>query len=123
MNWKRLLWQGILFWIVLFVLISIVMFLPFLAGKIVIQNIIVFIIDIVAAFIFATWYFQKAKGGIGNGIIFGIGILLIGIILDMIITVPLYVNSYIEYFSMWTLYLGILLVIITCAIAGAMKKN
>jgi len=54
-----------------------------------------------------------------EGLRLGVIALIIGTILDVIITVPLFVKSYVVYFTSWTLYFGYVELLLLTILAGA----
>lgn len=118
MNIKRALLFGVLFWVFVFVIISIIMFIPTLSGRQLTQSIIFWVVNIPLVLLLAKWYFKKVSPTIKNGVTLGVITLLVATILDLIITVPLFVKSYSAFYSNWTLYIGYAEVIILCALAG-----
>lgn len=100
-DWKMATILGIIFWVLIFVVVSVMMFgLPNLYKDwwTLITN--PFLV------IFCAWmYFKSVKGKLKDGIILGIYWIILGTILDLLITVPLFVKSY-SFFSSWMLWLG-----------------
>ncbi|MFH1404542.1 MAG: hypothetical protein ABIH21_00395 [Patescibacteria group bacterium] len=116
---------GILWWILIFVEVSIIGFIPALAERTdtsFIFNsagwIIHFIAVIVIGLVIAYFAFRSNKGGYINGIKLGVIMLIIATILDIIITVPLFVKDYGMFFADWKLWLGILLGILAIAVGA-----
>jgi hypothetical protein len=69
------------------------------------------------------FYFNKKgiRKGFGEGIAVGIVFAIVGIVLDAIITVPLFTKSY-SFFSDPYLWVGIVEGIVIVGVVGALKK-
>ncbi|MFZ2189621.1 MAG: hypothetical protein WA057_00330 [Candidatus Magasanikiibacteriota bacterium] len=118
MNFKRMIGFGIMFWIIAFVVLSIIMFLPWLVEKSLLVNIIWWILEIPIVLFWAKAYFKADAPTVKKGFLLGIFALVIGTILDMIFTIPLFVKSYVVYYSTWTLYVGYAWLILLATYAG-----
>jgi hypothetical protein len=109
---------GIIFWVFVFVIFSVLMFLPSLADKTNTQYIILWILEIPLTIALAKWYFLKVYPSIKHGFLLGLVALLISTILDMAVTVPLFVKDFVGYYTNWHLYIGYALVWLICIWAG-----
>lgn len=126
MSFKKIFVLGVLFWVIIFVAISVVIFLPFLETRTLIQAGIIWIVDAIVTAALARSYFKQVQPGIGSGFIFGVGILVISTILDLIISVPLFIKDYGLFFNDWTLWVGwgvIIVFSILTAMAWPPKKD
>ena len=113
---------GILFWLLIFLEISITMI------GLKLSNLIVYIIHYILMIpiaILCAWLYCKNKDKT-NGFLLGLFIVIIGIILDMIITVPLFIipqgGSYAVYFSNFYLIAGLIEGIIIIGIYKTLSK-
>jgi hypothetical protein len=68
-------------------------------------------------------YFSQVSGKALDGLVIGIYWLIIGTILDLIITVPLFVKSYSGYYSNWMLWLGFALSVIAAIVSPLIFKK
>ena len=71
------------------------------------------------------WYFKGkgVKNGAGQGFLLGIMMMLTGIVLDLIITAPIFAKvGYSGFFGDVYRWIGIVEAVIITTIAGAMKK-
>lgn len=122
MKLLRVISCGALLWVLIFFEVSILMFgLKLQAGQTyyIIHYIASGIIALIAAFI----YFRgKVKGGFKEGLLVGIIFAITGIILDSIITIPLFNNFDYSFFLDAYLLFGILEGIIIITIVGMFKK-
>jgi len=116
MKFGRALAVGILIWVLIFVEWSILIFLPVVKDSLTMQYIIHYIVLIVWALIGAHLYY-KSKDKI-NGFVLGFVFLIIGIILDAIITMPLFIipqgRGYADFFldfMMWIGYIELIIVV------------
>ena len=121
MNWKKLIGFGFLFWAIMFIVWSVLVFIPGLGETW--QWVIGLVANGVAAFFLAHWYFCKAESkGFSKGLLFGLIILVIAAILDSVISVPLFIKEgHAAFFSQWLLWLGFVVVLIFSGVAGACK--
>ena len=111
-NWLLATSTGLLNWILIFVVLSIVMFIPTVGNY---TNYLSFVFVPILAAICAFLYFRRTDGTILHGVILGVYYLIIGLILDLIVTIPLFVKSY-SFFSDWTLWVGYAETIFACVI-------
>jgi hypothetical protein len=104
----KLIEAGILLWVLIFAEISITMI--GLKFSNLVSYIIHYIVLIPLALLCAKFYY-KSKDKI-NGFLLGFFIVLIGIILDCLITVPLFImpagGNYMTYFSQFYLIVGLI---------------
>ncbi len=121
MNIKRAIVIGIALWVTIFFEVSILMFgFGLTTGTLyyVLHYIIVTIFLVVAT----LFYFKKKKGSWKEGLLFGIVGTITGIILDALITVPLFVKDYSQFFSLSMLF-GYTYSLAIPTIVGALKKK
>ncbi|MFA7244883.1 MAG: DUF5367 family protein [Candidatus Magasanikbacteria bacterium] len=109
---------GLFLWIFIFVIISVLMFLPGVKDSDLFQNLILWVLLIPFVMLLAKWYFRKDEPTSKKGLMLGIVAVLVGTLLDMIITVPVFVKSFSVYYSDWTLYIGMLEVLVLTTYAG-----
>lgn len=119
LNWKPVVGLGILLWLLIFVEISVVMFMPVLAGMETVQKVIHLALLPVLVLICGRIYFRKrkVKSAVRVGLFTGIVWLIIGTILDLIVTVPLF--SGFELFMQWNLWLGYLEVLVFTIVSAS----
>ena len=120
-NWKTGLLWGFLLWIFIFVEWSILIFLPWVKDHKFVQWIIHFIVLIFLVIICVSQYFKKVKATTKEGFLVGVYFLIIGNVLDLIITVPLFIKSYGLFYSSWPLWLGFLELIVVSTLVGYWK--
>ena len=118
MNYKRALGFGALLWIFVFVAISILMFIPGLKDNQLRIQIAWWILEIPIVLFMAKWYFKADTPTAKKGFLLGVVGLVVGNILDMVITVPLFVGSYVEFYGSWMLYVGFVLLPALTTFAG-----
>ncbi len=121
MNLKRAILTGALLWVLIFFEISILMFGLGLEGITI--NIVNYIVLIALASISAIIYFKgkNIKAGLKEGFILGVFYVIVGVILDAIITVPLFVKDY-SFFIDIFLIIGLIETIVITSIIGLIKK-
>ncbi len=125
-NYKKATLGGILLWVLIFVTWSIIIFLPpFKDGaNMMWQYIIHYVLLILWIWIVAKMYFGKAKASLKEGIMAGIYFLIIGAILDLIITVPLFIEGdYTGFFGQWEMWIAYVELIVLMAIFGAIMTK
>jgi hypothetical protein len=123
MNLKRAIAFGVLCWVLIFFEVSILMFgLQLETG--IGYYIIHYILAAVLIALTAALYFggkNVNKKGFVEGVIVGLIFVVVGIILDAIITVPLFVKDY-SFFLDVMMLIGYLETIIVAGIVGAIKR-
>ena len=126
MRTNRVIWVSILFWILIFVEVSVLMALFGLDNNSniysltsIIQKIIHFILLIPITYLACKIYYQK-KDNL-NGYVFGLLMILIGNILDILITIPLFVKSF-SFYNIW-LFIGLIEVAVLSGIFGKKMKK
>ncbi len=119
MNIKRAILTAILLWVLIFFEVSILMFGLKLQGTI--YYAIHFVLLVLLVSISALIYFRKVKGNLTEGLVLGVIYVIVGVILDAIVTVPLFIKDY-SFFIQWDLLLGLLEIIIISTIIGLTRK-
>jgi hypothetical protein len=121
MKLKRAISFGALLWVLIFFEVSILMFGLKLEPSALYYT-IHYILLAALTFGVAWLYFKgKIEAGIKEGLLVGIVCLLTGIVLDVIITIPLFVKSY-SFFADIYLWIGFLETIVIFAIIGKIKE-
>ncbi len=123
MNCKRQIKFGVMLWILVFVIYSIILFLPFLQGQELLQSVIFWVINIPVVLFLSKWFFKEVKPTWKRGLQLGICAIIIGTVLDLLITqlfIPgTYQDFLKEFYGNWMLYVGFLEVIVITTLAGA----
>ena len=104
MKTLRAIGSGALLWILIFFEVSILMF-GFKLSSGPLYYLIHYVMMLVFTVICANIYFKKGQVGLKQGILAGLVMLITGIVLDIAITVPLFVKSW-YYFMHPELLLG-----------------
>lgn len=118
MNFKKAFLFGVILWVFIFAIFSIVMFIPWFIDRTLAQYIVLWILEIPVTLALAKWYFSGQNSTWKKGLQLGLAGIVVGTLLDMIITVPLFVRSYYLYYTSWMLYAGYVLVLVLCVYAG-----
>ena len=121
MNIKRAIFSGALLWVLIFFEVSILMFgFGLEAGRN--YYIIHYILLAVLSLISAVVYFggKKVKKGFGEGFLVGIVFVIAGLVLDAVITVPLFIKDY-SIFADPYLWAGIIEALVVVVIVGVVK--
>jgi len=118
---KRAVLYGALLWVLIFFEVSILMF------GIGLKNdpyyVIHYMFAVLLVAIVTALYFKKRKANFEKGVLAGVVFAITGILLDLVITVPLFVRDYSLMFLDFMLWAGIVLGIITAGIVGAIKEK
>ncbi len=130
-NIKKQLGYGVLMWLIIFVSMSIIGFTPALATMSdagfelnAWGYTAHFIVLTVLVWVLTNMYFKSVKKGkFEDGIKAGAVIVLTGVLLDIIITIPLFVKDYALYFSDYLLWAGILYAILLFGIFASVERN
>ena len=123
-NCKSAIMWGVILWVLIFAVFSVIMFAPQLAGKTSMQRALELIIAMPVLVSFTAYMALKGTNPTAkDGIMVGICFVVISTILDLIITVPLFVKSYATFYSDWALYAGMLETIIFGGIMGYYLGN
>ncbi len=119
--WRAVL-TGALIWVLVFFEVSILMFGFKLNPPSSLYYIIHYVAFVIFVILASLIYFRKAKAGVGEGLILGITFILVGIVLDSIITIPLFMNLDYSFLIGEEMLVGYVISLIICAIVGALKK-
>ena len=120
MNLKRAILTGVLSWVLIFFEVSILMFGFGITD--VNKSPVHYILIIITIAIPALIYFNKARAGLKQGLLLGMVFVVVGLILDSIITIPLFIKSY-SFFLDPYLIIGFLEGLAVTIIIGAIKKK
>ncbi|MBT3419206.1 MAG: hypothetical protein HN726_02435 [Candidatus Magasanikbacteria bacterium] len=128
MKLSRTLAFGVMLWISIFVLYSILLSLPFLGGRDVLLHVVFWILLIPIVIGLTKWYFKAGEPRISRGLVLGLSSIVIGVLLDVLITVPFFLvpqtqggtfaDGALLLFGDWKLYIGFVEVILLCLWAG-----
>ena len=123
-NCKSAIMWGVLLWVLIFAVFSVIMFAPQLAGKTSVQRALELIVAMPVLSAFAAYMALKGtKPTAKDGIMVGICFVVVSTVLDILITVPLFVKSYATFYSDWALYVGFLEVVLIGGIVGHYLKE
>lgn len=118
MNLKRAVGFGAMLWILIFVVWSVLMFAPWFKDGEMRIYVTHWILLVPMVLLLAKWYFKAVPPTLKRGLFLGLIGLATGAVLDMIITVPLFVKSYALYYGDWRQWVGFALSVLLCVIAG-----
>jgi hypothetical protein len=118
MNIKRAIGFGAMLWILIFVVWSVLMFAPWFKDGEMRIYVTHWILLVPMVWLLAKWYFKATPPTWIKGLYLGLIGLATGTVLDLVITVPLFVKSYAGYYSDWRLWVGFALSVALCLIAG-----
>jgi len=118
MNLKRLIIFSVSVWLLVFFIFSILMFTPWFKDSQLRIQATWWILEIPIILLLSKWYFKMDAPTIKKGFLLGISALIIGGILDLIITVPFFVKSISVFYSNWLMYIGMIWMIVLTTYAG-----
>jgi|SRR3989338_2964530 len=123
MNWNRGFYFGVLLWVLIFFEVSILMFGFNLGADDVAYYILHYIFVAIFVILASLFYFRghRIKRDIREGLLLGVYFAVIGIVLDAIITVPLFVKDY-SFFLDAGLLAGYLEIIVISGIVGCVRE-
>lgn len=124
MKLVRAIGCGVLLWILIFFEVSILVFGLKLPQTAVTYYSAHFVFLLLFTLLVSAGYFwdRTIKGGFKEGVILGVLVLFTGIILDVAITIPLFIKDY-RFLLRTDILIGYLTVLITTTIVGwAMRK-
>lgn len=119
-NYKSATLWAVILWVLIFAGISVLMFTPALAGKQAVQDALEVVVLLPAVILFSSYMYLKGakKPAIKEGLALGVYFVIIATILDVLITIPLFVKSYGALYGKWTVWAGFLETVIFSAAAG-----
>lgn len=128
MNWKKSILLGILLWVIIFFEVSILMFGFNLKSPEISYYILHGILITIFYILAVLYYFSgKVKKGFGQGILLSIVLIIVEVILDSIITIPLFIvpngGSYSSFLLSKEMLLSYLWFFIIASTIGYMKKK
>jgi len=119
MNIKKAVLFGLILWMLIFVEVSIEMFA--IASESTQQIVHVIVLPILVV-ICSILYFKKEKKSAAEGLLLGVIFLAVGTVLDLIITIPLFVKSFSTFYGNFELWFGFVEVLVFCALIGAVDR-
>ncbi|MFA6088902.1 MAG: hypothetical protein WC755_03485 [Candidatus Woesearchaeota archaeon] len=123
MKFIRALGVGILLWVLIFIEVSILKFgLKLSEGPI--YYVIHYVLLAILVLFSTTMYFKsaKTKASLNEGLLVGIIFVIIGTLLDIAITVQLFIGDY-SFFNNPYLWTGLVEIVIISGITGRSKDN
>ncbi len=117
LKWKPATLLAVLLWVLIFAEMSILMFIPILKDNSLMQRILHLIILPFLVLLCAYMYFKDKKADMKDGLVLGVWFLIIGTVLDLAITIPLFVKSF-SFYKALSLWIGFLEVLVFASIAG-----
>ncbi len=119
MKYLRAVGFGVMLWVGIFVIISILMFTPGIKDHPIVLHIIYYVLFIPLVLLLAKWYFRGTMPTARQGFLLGLIGLAIGTLLDLAITVPFFIHSYRDFYTDVYLYIGYAEVLLLATLAGA----
>ncbi|MFA4830671.1 MAG: hypothetical protein WC862_03605 [Patescibacteria group bacterium] len=125
-NIKRALGFGVLLWVFIFVIWSVIMFVPVLKGRLAVQYVIELAVMIPLVLLLAKWYFKQDPPSVKKGLLLGILSLFVMAVLDLTITLPLFVGPQAggytaglkQFYGSWQMWVSFAWFLILCVFAG-----
>jgi hypothetical protein len=91
MNIKRAIGFSILLWVFTFVIWSIIIFIPALVDKMMLQYFIYWVLLVPVVLFLAKWYYKQDPPSVKKALQLGTFALVVMFVLDAIITIPLFI--------------------------------
>ena len=110
--------MGVFLWAFIFIVIAILMFAPGISNQVFWQYLILWVLLVPFVLFLTKWYFHMDEPTTKKGFLLGVFVIMTGLALDSIITVPLFVKSYGVYFSNVYLFIGLAEVVLLTTYAG-----
>jgi len=125
MNTKRAILSGILLWVLIFFEVSILLFGFKLAQGATAYYISHYILLVILVVISSLVYFKerKIKADFKQGVLLGICFILVGVVLDSIITIPLFLKMDYSFLISMEMLMSNILVIVVSGVVGLVKKK
>jgi hypothetical protein len=119
MKWLRAILTGILLWVLIFFEVSILMFGFNLSGSLyyAIHYLLIVFLVLLCSYI----YFKRSFGGVREGFLLGLIFIVTGSILDLIITIPLFVKT-LAFFNIY-LFVGYLEALVLTILFGLIFRK
>jgi hypothetical protein len=118
MKWKRAIGLGVVLWLLIFVWWSVLMFSGITESM---QYIFNYILLIPGA-ILVAWLYYRSNDKV-NGFLLGLVMLLTGAILDILITIPFFTGSYVEFYTSPLMWIGFLETVLIVGLFDLVKKK
>ena len=127
MNIKRALGFSFLAWIFIFVIWSLLIFIPVIKDLMMLQYVIYWILLIPLVLLLAKWYFREDPPTLKTGLLLGVFALVVMFLLDLIITIPLFImpqhngefmTALSAFYSQWEMWVGFAWFLALLAYAG-----
>ena len=125
MNTKTAILSGILLWVLIFFEVSILLFGFKLAQGATAYYISHYILLVILVVISSLVYFKerKIKADFKQGVLLGICFILVGVVLDSIITIPLFLKMDYSFLISMEMLMSNILVIVVSGVVGLVKKK
>lgn len=118
----RAILNGILLWVLIFFEVSILMFGFKLNAPSPLYYIIHYIAFAIFVLLASLIYFRKASAGLEQGLLLWLIFVITGIVLDSIITIPLFMNFDYNFLISAEMLVGYVISLIICALVSVVKK-
>ncbi|MDD2656618.1 MAG: hypothetical protein PHQ18_03580 [Patescibacteria group bacterium] len=118
MKYTRAVLFGVFLWAFIFVILSLLMFSPGLKEQQFFQHLILWVLMVPFALVMAKWYFHFDEPTTKKGIMLGVIALVVGGLLDAVITVPFFVKSYSVFYANVYMYIGMVELLLLSTYAG-----
>ncbi len=118
MNYKRAIVFGLMLWLAIFIVLSLLMFIPVLKESNWAVNIVFWILLVPMVLLLSKWYFKQEPPTVKKGLVLGIIALSVSIVLDILITVPFFVGSFAVFFGDWMLWAAMFEILLLTVFAG-----
>lgn len=122
MRYKRAIQYGIMLWVLIFFIFSLILFLPFLRGRDLVQHIIFWVTLIPIVSFLAKWYFKAEEPTWRRGLALGVVAILVATVFDLSFIHFFFPGTYQDFlrafYGNWKLYVGLVEVVFLCVLSG-----
>lgn len=118
----RAILSGVLLWILIFFEVSILMFGFGLDQTTMNYYVAHYILEILLVVLVSLIYFRRARAGALRGLFLGIIFIIVGIILDAVLTIPLFMDFDYGFIVSGGLLISYVMALIVTSIVGWLKK-
>lgn len=131
MSAKKIIVTGIVLWVLMFLGVTVIGLIPLFAqmGEYGFEftsmgHAMKYVYGIIISFLIGWWFFKKESSyAFQDGVACFVPVLLMGLFLDALITVPFFIQNYVAYFGDPFLWFGILLSWFAFAVAPMQQKK
>jgi Na+/proline symporter len=124
MKLLKTLGLGVIFWVLIFIVVSLLMFgLGLFEGDPLFYSLDFLFCSLFAIFLSLVYFNGKTKKGFLQGLLIGVIFVIVAIILDSLITIPLFKNGDYSFLIQGNILFNEIIAIILCGFVGWIKRD